>query len=80
MNVTSLRGRSVFPDTTVLVFAFAPMRYTGACEQQPDSIRDGVAKGQVNSTVINEFLHKVLPMLNPKKGLQPAGKHSNGDL
>lgn len=73
MNISSLRDRSVFLDTNILIYAFTSTKYTVACELLLDSIRERVVKGHVNSTVIDEFFHKVLLMqVYAEKGLQPA--------
>ena len=73
MKLQDFRTGSAFLDTNILIYAFTTTRYTPVCEQLLDSIRDGDVKGHVNSTVIDEFFHKVLLMqIYTEKGLQPA--------
>jgi hypothetical protein len=73
MKLQDLQTGSVFLDTNILIYAFTTTRFTPACEQLLDTIRDGEVKGHVNSTVIDEFFHKVLLMqVYTEKGLQPA--------
>jgi uncharacterized protein len=73
MNISALRDCSVFLDTNILIYAFTSTKYTTACELLLDNIRDRVVKGHLNSTVIDEFFHKVLLMqVYTEKGLQPA--------
>ncbi|MDO8871682.1 MAG: PIN domain-containing protein [Methanoregula sp.] len=44
-----------------------------SCEELLDNVQNGVVKGHVNSTVIDEFFHKVLLMqVYTEKGFQPA--------
>jgi len=64
---------TVFIDTNILICAFTSTEYTTACEDLPDKIRDRVAKVYPNSTVIDEFFHKVLLMqVYAEIGLRPA--------
>jgi len=73
MNIPSLRDCTVFLDTNILIYAFTFTKNTASCELLLDNIRDRVVKGHVNSTVIDEFFHKVLLMqVYAEKGLQPA--------
>jgi hypothetical protein len=73
MNISALHNRSVFLDTNILIYAFTSTKYTADCELLLDTIRDCLVKGHVNSTVIDEFFHKVLLMqVYAEKGLQPA--------
>ena len=73
MKISDLQDGSVFLDTNILIYAFTTTRFTPACEELLDKVRDGVVKGHVNSTVIDEFFHKVLLMqVYAEKGLQPA--------
>jgi predicted nucleic acid-binding protein len=62
MKISDLLDGSVFLDTNILIYAFTTTRFTPACEELLDKVRDGVVKGHVNSTVIDEFFHKVLLM------------------
>ena len=62
MKISDLQDGSVFLDTNILIYAFTTTRFTPACEELLDKVRDGVVKGHVNSTVIDEFFHKVLLM------------------
>ena len=44
-----------------------------ACEELLEKVRNDVVKGHVNSTVIDEFFHKVLLMqIYTEKGMQPS--------
>lgn len=73
MKITSLQNCSVFLDTNILIYAYTTTRYTPACEELLDKVRDGVVKGHLNSTVIDEFFHKILLMqVFAEKGFQPA--------
>jgi predicted nucleic acid-binding protein len=72
MKISSLRDCSVFLDTNILIYAFTTTRFTPSCEELLEKVRNGVVKGHVNSTVIDEFFHKVLLMqVYTEKGLQP---------
>jgi uncharacterized protein len=72
MKISSLQDCSVFLDTNILIYAFTTTRYTHACEELLENVQNGVVKGHVNSTVIDEFFHKVLLMqVYAEKGLQP---------
>ncbi|MCK9581729.1 MAG: PIN domain-containing protein [Methanoregula sp.] len=72
MKISSLQEGSVFLDTNILIYAFTTTRYTPACEELLEKVQNGVLKGHVNSTVIDEFFHKVLLMqVYSEKGLQP---------
>ena len=73
MKISALRDCSVFLDTNILIYAFTETRFTPACEELLDNVRNGVVKGHVNSTVIDEFFHKVLLMqIYAEKGMQPS--------
>ena len=72
MKISSLQDCSVFIDTNILIYAFTTTRFTPACEELLENVRNGVVKGHVNSSVIDEFFHKVLLMqVYAEKGLQP---------
>jgi predicted nucleic acid-binding protein len=72
MKISSLQDCSVFLDTNILIYAFTTTRFTPACEELVEKVRSGVVKGHVNSTVIDEFFHKVLLMqVYIEKGMQP---------
>ena len=72
MKISSLQDCSVFIDTNILIYAFTTTRFTPSCEELLEKVRNGVVKGHVNSTVIDEFFHKVLLMqVYTEKGLQP---------
>lgn len=72
MNISSLKNCSVFLDTNILIYAFTATRFTPACEELLEKVRDGEVKGHLNSTVIDEFFHKVLLMqVYNEKGMQP---------
>ncbi|OPY38325.1 MAG: PIN domain protein [Methanoregula sp. PtaU1.Bin051] len=73
MDISGLKDCSVFLDTNILIYAFTTTRLTPACEALLEKVRNGVVKGHVNSTVIDEFFHKVLLMqVYAEKGLQPS--------
>lgn len=73
MKIAALHDGSVFLDTNILIYAFTDTRFTPACEGLMEKIQTGVVRGHVNSTVIDEFFHKVLLMqIYTEKGLQPA--------
>jgi predicted nucleic acid-binding protein len=73
MKISDLRNCSVFVDTNILIYAFTETRFTPACEDLLEKIQTGIVRGHVNSTVIDEFFHKVLLMqIFSEKGLQPA--------
>jgi len=72
MKISSLQDCSVFIDTNILIYAFTTTRFTPACEELLEKVRNGVVKGHINSTVIDELFHKVLLMqVYAEKGLQP---------
>ena len=72
MKISSLQDCSVFIDTNILIYAFTTTRFTPACEELLEKVRNGVVKGHINSTVIDEFFHKVLLMqVYTEKGMQP---------
>jgi len=72
MKISDLQDCSVFLDTNILIYAFTTTRFTPACEELLEKVRNGAVKGHVNSTVIDEFFHKVLLMqVYAEKGLQP---------
>ena len=73
MKISNLQNCSVFVDTNILIYAFTTTRFTPVCEDLLDKVQNGVVKGHINSTVIDEFFHKVLLMqVYTEKGLQPA--------
>jgi predicted nucleic acid-binding protein len=73
MKISGLRNCSVFLDTNILIYAFTTTRFTPVCEDLLEKVRNGVVKGHVNSTVIDEFFHKVLLMqIYTEKGMQPS--------
>jgi len=73
MKMSGIRDCSVFLDTNILIYAFTETRFTPACEELLEKVRDGVVKGHVNSTVIDELFHKVLLMqIYAEKGMQPS--------
>ena len=73
MKISGLRNCSVFLDTNILIYAFTTTRFTSACEELLDNVQNGIVKGHVNSTVIDEFFHKVLLMqVYAEKGFQPS--------
>jgi hypothetical protein len=73
MKISELRDCSVFIDTNILLYAFTTTRFTPACEDLLENVRTGRVKGHVNSTVIDEFFHKILLMqVYAGKGLQPS--------
>ncbi|MFA6226534.1 MAG: PIN domain-containing protein [Methanoregula sp.] len=72
MKISSLHDCSVFIDTNILIYAFTTTRFTPACEELLEKVRNGVVKGHINSTVIDEFFHKALLMqIYTEKGMQP---------
>jgi predicted nucleic acid-binding protein len=71
MKIADIRG-TVFIDTNILIYAYTDTRFTPACEALLDKTRSGEIQGYVNSTVIDEFFHKVLLMeVFSQKGLVP---------
>jgi uncharacterized protein len=73
MKLSEIHSGSVFLDTNILIYAYTNTRFTPACEELLDKIKDGRVTGYVNSTVIDELFHKVLLMdVYTKKGLHPA--------
>jgi len=73
MKISDLRDCSVFLDTNILIYAFTATRFTPACEELMEKVRNDVVMGHVNSTVIDEFFHKVLLMqVYTEKGMQPS--------
>ena len=73
MKISDIGSGSVFLDTNILIYAHTDTRFTRACEELLDRIQAGDVKGHINSTVIDEFFHKVLLMeVYAKKGLHPA--------
>jgi len=74
MKISGLRDCSVFLDTNILMYAFTETRFTPACEELLEKVRNDVVKGHVNSTVIDEFFHNVLLMqIQAEKGMPPTG-------
>lgn len=72
MKISSLQDCSIFIDTNILIYAFTTTRFTPSCEELLEKVQNGLVKGHVNSTVIDEFFHKVLLMqVYTEKGLQP---------
>lgn len=51
---------SVFIDTNILIYAHTNTRFTPACEYILDKIGDREITGYINSTVLDEFFHKML--------------------
>jgi len=45
MKISSLQDRSVFIDTNILIYAFTTTRFTPACEELLENVRNGVVKG-----------------------------------
>jgi len=73
MKISEIQSGSVFIDTNILIYAYTSTRYTPACEELLDKIRNGQVTGYVNSTVIDELFHKVLLMdVYTRNGLHPA--------
>lgn len=73
MKISGLRDCSVFLDTNILIYAFTTTRFTPVCEDLLEKVHNDVVKGHVNSTVIDEFFHKVLLMqIYTEKGMQPS--------
>jgi len=73
VKIANLQNCSVFIDTNILIYAFTSTRFTPACEVLLDKAYAGEVNGHLNSTVIDEFFHKVLLMqVYAKKGMQPA--------
>ena len=58
MKISSLQDCSVFIDTNILIYAFTSTRFTPVCEELLEKVRNGVVKGHINSTVIDEFFTK----------------------
>jgi hypothetical protein len=73
MKISGLRNCSVFLDTNILIYAFTTTRFTSACEELLEKVQNNLVTGYVNSTVIDEFFHKVLLMqVYTEKRLQPS--------
>jgi len=60
MELEQLTSGSVFVDTSVLIHAFTNTRYTKTCEDFLGRVKYGEIDGYINSTVLDEFFHKLL--------------------
>lgn len=60
MELVHLTKGPVFVDTSILIYAFTNTRYTKTCEDFLGRVKYGEVKGYINSTVINEFFHKLV--------------------
>ncbi len=60
MELRQLAKGSVFVDTSILIHAFTNTRYTKMCEDFLGRAKYGEIEGYINSTVLDEFFHKLL--------------------
>lgn len=60
MELGRLAKGSVFVDTSILIHAFTNTRHTKTCEDFLDRAKYGEVEGFINSTVLDEFFHKLL--------------------
>jgi len=60
MGLGQLAKGSVFIDTSILIYAFANTRYTETCEDFLSKAKYGEVEGYINSTVVDEFFHKLV--------------------
>ena len=72
MLFSEIHDCSVFIDTNILIYAHTNTRFTPACECILDKIMDGEITGHINSTVLDEFFHKMLlTQIFADSGLSP---------
>jgi hypothetical protein len=60
MKIAEIASGSAFIDTNILLYAYTSTQFAPACEMFLDRVRSGKIRGFVNSTVIDEFFHKLL--------------------
>ncbi|MCX6700160.1 MAG: type II toxin-antitoxin system VapC family toxin [Methanomicrobiales archaeon] len=60
MEISELKVGSVFLDTNILLYAYTTTKFSSSCETLLELVQNGSIQGYVNSTVIDEFFHKVL--------------------
>lgn len=60
MQLADLTEGRVFVDTSILIYAFTETHYTKTCEDFLGRAKYGEVKGYINSTVLDEFFHKLL--------------------
>jgi hypothetical protein len=60
MELQQLVKGSVFIDTSILVYAFTKTRYSETCEDFLGRAKYGEVEGYINSTVLDEFFHKLV--------------------
>ncbi len=60
MELRHLAKGSVFVDTSILIHAFTNTYYTKTCEDFLGRAKYGEVEGYINSTVLDEFFHKLL--------------------
>jgi predicted nucleic acid-binding protein len=60
MLLSDIVDCSVFIDTNILIYAHTNTRFTPACEYILDKILERQIIGYLNSTVLDEFFHKML--------------------
>jgi hypothetical protein len=60
MELGQLAKGSVFVDASILIHAFTSTRYTKTCEDFLSRAKYGEVEGYINSTVLDEFFHKLL--------------------
>jgi len=60
MELERLIKGSVFVDTSILIYAFTNTHYAKTCEDFLGRVKYGEVEGYINSTVIDEFFHKLV--------------------
>jgi len=60
MRLADLTEGIVFVDTSILIYAFTETHYSKTCEDFLGRAKYGIVKGYINSTVLDEFFHKLL--------------------
>jgi len=60
MKIAEIQGGSAFVDTNILLYAYTSTQFSSSCETFLGRVQSGKIRGFVNSTVIDEFFHKLL--------------------
>jgi predicted nucleic acid-binding protein len=60
MELSRLVKGLVFIDTSILIYAFTHTHYTKTCEDFLIRAKYGEIEGYINSTVLDEFFHKLV--------------------
>ncbi|MEE8168349.1 MAG: PIN domain-containing protein [Candidatus Hydrothermarchaeales archaeon] len=60
MELEHLVKGPVFVDTSILIYAFTNTRYSKTCEDFLGRVKYGEVEGYINSTVLDEFFHKLV--------------------